>query len=574
MTIPQEIKIISQIGNESFQHPIWQTEIAGDCSYWILLLFILEYIKDDKIKLTDLISIEENLKFEKINQINLSLKKQYSLLELLQYLSFTQDSQIQQLLSCFVFGGLEQAQVEMINKAKQFSLNVDCDQKNTIQKLYHLAHTIFTQSIELLNQIFIKKINIEGKSISPVSSLLSCRQLNAVLHLSHRQQHYYFSFCDENKTIGVFHLFDHLHRIDHLVPYYHYFNSGLLPAKQIQAKSDWINIIGDTYFGEFYTKLRKGKGIDDALQRYGYGHSFEKIKQFFHEDDINIANFEAVFNLDENSPLQGQKAFILGAEPKPTIAEFKRVHINTLCLANNHLKDYGEASLNYSLDQLEQAKIDWIGAGIDQQQAHQYFEIQAQQQKIAIFNGYWHRDIAYQDHDFYALGNSAGVACLNAILFEQMMQYRIQHPQHKMIVICHWGVDFKPTHPEQKKIADILTQIGADLVIGHGAHTIQPIKMINHKPVIFGIGNGVFNSNGEFEKYQALAYGLVVKINVAENKLKLYPIFTHNLKTFWQPYPVDEMQFEQAKKYLTHYLASNEFFSCNDDLGHYIEMNF
>ncbi|HIB6212504.1 TPA: hypothetical protein ACWXDE_005347, partial [Klebsiella pneumoniae] len=39
-------------------------------------------------------------------------------------------------------------------------------------------------------------------------------------------------------------------------------------------------------------------------QRYGYGHSFEKIKSFFQKDDINCINFEAVFNTEMRSPLQ------------------------------------------------------------------------------------------------------------------------------------------------------------------------------------------------------------------------------------------------------------------------------
>jgi len=56
MSIPQEIKIISQIGNQNFQHPIWQTEIAGDCSYWILLLLSLERIVDGSLQLDDVVS--------------------------------------------------------------------------------------------------------------------------------------------------------------------------------------------------------------------------------------------------------------------------------------------------------------------------------------------------------------------------------------------------------------------------------------------------------------------------------------------------------------------------------------
>ncbi|MBH2029177.1 MAG: CapA family protein [Moraxellaceae bacterium] len=574
MHTPQEIKIISQMGQENFKHAIWQTQIEGDCTHWVLLLLILEKILKNELKFDDEIVIEQQLQFYPFDASQ--LEQSYKLGFLLQYLVFTQSYELGLFFAKYIFGDAGQAQKTIISKANSFGIQISftTNTTNTIQNLYLLAQAIFGMPIELIRQVFTKQLSAGSQKIRPISSLFTCHQLDAVLCLTNQNKNYYFSYCNKNQTIGIFQLLDHIHRIDHLVPYYHYFNVGLLPAKQISVKSNYINIIGDTYFGEYYTKRRKKKGIDDALQRYGYQYSFARIKQFFAEDDFNIANFEAVFNLDEYSPLQGEKDFILGAESQQTLTEFKRIHINALCLANNHSKDYGAASLIHSLTVLDQSNINWIGAGNNQQQAHQYFQIQIKQQNVAIFNGYWHRNTAYQDYDFYALGDGAGVACLNAILVEQIIQYKQVYPNHKIIVICHWGQDFQATQTEQEKLANLLTCIGADLVIGHGAHTIQPIQKINHKPVVFGIGNAVFNSNGEFEKYQALAYGLIVQINLIENKMKLYPISTNNLENFWQPYAVTDTQFKQAKLNLTSRLVQKDFFEGQDCLGHYIEMNF
>ncbi|USA45783.1 CapA family protein [Acinetobacter sp. C26M] len=577
MSTPQEIKIMSQIGNEDFQHPIWQMEIAGDCSAWILFYIALKALVEGQLKLEDGVAADAILQAKQIDQSDLVWNSNNSVLQLLQCLSFSQNVVVQQLLGSQLFGNWQQAQIEISSTAGLFGLNIQHQQgstQNTLQKLYGLAKAIFHTPIELLKLIFVKALKINGQEVAPAHSLSSCTQLDAVIYLKDQNQPYYFSYAHSNQTLGIFQLFDQLHRVDHLAPYYHSFQQGLLPVKQIQAKSEWVNIIGDTYFGEFYTEKRKNKGIDDALQRYGYSHSLEAIKHFFGPNDINIANLEAVFNLEENSILDGKKAYILGAKSEPTLAEFKRIHINTVCLANNHLKDYGERSLKHTLALLEQAEIDFIGAGTDQQQAHQCLEIKNDEgQCLAIFNGYWHRKSAYQEYNFYALGNSAGVACINAILFEQVMQYRLQHPKHKIIVICHWGVDFKSIHPEQQKLAKVLTQIGADLVIGHGAHTIQSIQSIHQKPVIFGIGNGVFNSNGLFEKYQALPYGAIARINLNECRLRLYPIYTHNQETFWQPRPVDELQFKQALCALTSQLDSANYIIGQDDLGHYLQLN-
>ncbi|MCH7336167.1 CapA family protein [Acinetobacter sp. NIPH 2699] len=568
MDVSQEIKIITHIGIEDFQHPIWQTKIAVDCSNWVMLLLALEMVNTNPLQLQQEIVLEGSAQD---NLFNPNEKQSYSVLELLQYLAFVQSSELSLKLLSQLFGSSGQAQYAIKEKLQE--LKIDSTMQS-IRDLYRLAEAIFSMPNELVKQVFKKNLVIQGHNLVPTSSLFTCSQLDAILVLDYLNKPIYFSYRAENRSIGVFYLLDKIHRIDHLVPYYHYFTAGQIPTESIQAKSDWLNIIGDTYFGEYYTEIRKNKGVDDALQRYGYQYSFEKIKNFFNQEDVNIANFEAVFNLEKTSPLEGKKAFILGANVNKTLQEFHRIHINTVCLGNNHLKDYGAESLKYTLQSFEDARINFIGAGLDQQQAHKFIEIQTNNKIIAIFNGYWHRDVAYQDYNSYALGGSAGVSCLNAILFEQITHYKKNHPSHKVILICHWGVDFKPTHPEQEVLANLLTQIGVDLIIGHGAHTIQSIKYFNNKPVVFGIGNGVFNSNGEYDKYQALSFGVIVRINVSEEIIQLYPIFTNNLKTFWQPYPVDEHQFEQASSYLTASLMEDDFQYKRNDFGLFVELKF
>lgn len=201
-------------------------------------------------------------------------------------------------------------------------------------------------------------------------------------------------------------------------------------------------------------------------------------------------------------------------------------------------------------------------------------EITFETKHYAIFNGYWHRDTAYLDYDFYALGSRNGVACLNGVLLEQIMRYKQAHPERKIIVICHWGVDFKPITKDQTKLATILTQAGADLIVGHGAHTIQPIQIINQKPVVFNIGNAVFNSDGEYEQQNALPFGCIARLDLAKDIIRLYPIYTNNLQTFWQPYPVDAEDFSKASIYMTSLLTAESYMASQDKLGRYLEVKF
>ncbi len=445
---------------------------------------------------------------------------------------------------------------------------------NQLKNLFLLVKHIYSYPAELKKLFFIRTLSFKNKVYQPITPLLAHPLLTSVLYISHTFRQIYITYSEQNQSIGFFSFLDDIHRLEHLVPYYHYFQEGHVEAKKYSSQTGIINILGDTYFGEMYTEKRKSREQTDALQQYGYHYSFEKIQPFLGKNDINIANFEAVFSLENQSPLKDKKPFILKADTKKTLEEFKSIHLNYLVLANNHLKDYGDQGVAHTLQQLDLANIAYIGAGLNQKDAHNYFEITFETKHYAIFNGYWHRDTAYLDYDFYALGSGSGVACLNGVLLEQIMRYKQNHPERKIIVICHWGIDFKPITKDQTKLATILTQAGADLIVGHGAHTIHPIQIINQKPVVFNIGNAVFNSDGEYEQQNTLPFGCIVRLDLAKDLIRLYPIYTNNLQTFWQPYPVDAEDFSKASTYMTSLLTHENYMTSQDNLGRYVEIKF
>lgn len=572
---PVEIKLLAHIDTTSFDEAIWQFKFDDDISTLLLIDYALEQFQQKKVQAQDVYVVPQNMS-KQIGQQNLGLKtsESYTFTELLQFLIFTQAADVKDALSKMLCGKNEQASLIFSKRAATHNLTLkNASAQNQLKHLFLLLRKIFSYPVEIKKFFFIKELIFKGKSYLPQISLMA-QNVVEVLYLTNSFRKIYLTFSEENQTIGFFLFLDDIHRAEHLIPYYHCFQTQKVTSKICSAPSGIINILGDTYFGEIYTEKRKARGQTDALQQYGYDYSFDKIKAFLGEHDLNIANFEAVFALETQSPLDHKKPFILKADAEPTLAEFKNIHLNHVVLANNHLKDYGDRGLTYTLQQLDQANISYIGAGVNQKDAHSYFEITFNNKYYAIFNGYWHRDTAYLDYDFYALGHKNGVACLNGVLLEQIGRYRLTHPEHKIIVICHWGVDFKPITKEQNKLATILTQAGADLIVGHGAHTIQPVQIINQKPVVFGIGNAVFNSNGEYEKHNALPFGCIVRLDLSKDLLRLYPIYTNNLKTFWQPYPVNAEDFLKASIYMTSLLTPENYIATQDNLGAYIEIKF
>lgn len=572
---PVEIKLLAHVDTTSFDEALWQLEFDEDVSTLLLIDYALEQFQRKNIQPQDVYVVPDHLS-EQVGQQNLGLKpfEHYTFTELLQFLIFTQTADVKDALSNMLFGKLEQANLILSERAAHYHLKLKEDgTQNQFKYLFLLVKNIYAYPTEIRKLFFVKELNFKGKVYLPPTPLMA-QSVVTVLYLTHSFRKIYLTYFEENQTIGFFSFLDDIHRAEHLIPYYHCFQEQNVKPRVCTTQSGIINILGDTYFGEIYTEKRKSKGQTDALQQYGYCYSFEKIRAFLGENDLNIANFEAVFALETQSPLAYKKPFILKAEAEKTLIEFKNLHLNHVVLANNHLKDYGDSGLAYTLEQLDQANIAYIGAGLNQKDAHNYFELTFNNKHYAIFNGYWHRDTAYLDYDFYALGHKSGVACLNGVLLEQIGVYKLTHPEHKVIVICHWGMDFKTITKEQIKLATILTQAGADLIIGHGAHTIQPIQIMNQKPVVFGIGNAVFNSDGEYEQQNALPFGCIARLDLAKDLLRLYPIYTNNLKTFWQPYPVDTEDFSKASIYMTSLLTSENYIATQDDLGAYVEIKF
>jgi len=572
---PVEVKLLAHIDTTSFDEALWQFEFDDDISTLLLIDYALEQFQQKSVQAQDDYVVPEHLS-EQLGQQNLGLKpsEHYTFTDLLQLLIFTQAADVKDALSNMLCGTHEQAYLILSKRAATYDLNL---KKGSTQKqlkhLFLLVKNIYSHPAEIRKLFFIKELNFKGKSYLP-QTLLMAQNVVEVLYLTNSFRKIYLTFFEENQTIGFFSFLDDIHRAEHLIPYYHCFHAQTVSPKVCLAPSGIINILGDTYFGEIYTEKRKARGQIDALQQYGYDYSIEKIKAFLGEHDVNIANFEAVFSLEKQSPFVHKKSFILKADAEQTLAAFKNIHLNHVVLANNHLKDYGDRGLAYTLQQFDQVNISYIGAGTNQKYAHSYFQITFNNKHYAIFNGYWHRDTAYLDYDFYALGHTSGVACLNGVLIEQISRYKLVHPHHKVIVICHWGVDFKPITKEQSKLANILTQAGVDLVIGHGAHTVQPIQSIHQKPVVFGIGNAVFNSNGEYEEHNALPYGCIARLDLSKDRLRLYPIYTNNLKTFWQPHPVNEEEFSKVSNYMTSLLTQENYSLAQDKLGFYVELGF
>ncbi len=70
----------------------------------------------------------------------------------------------------------------------------------------------------------------------------------------------------------------------------------------------------------------------------------------------------------------------------------------------------------------------------------------------------------------------------------------------------HWGVEYDSSpNPRQKEIGRALVDAGADIIVGHHSHTLQPVEIYKGKVIFYSLGNFVFDQGWTKTKDSVLA---------------------------------------------------------------------
>jgi poly-gamma-glutamate synthesis protein (capsule biosynthesis protein) len=164
-----------------------------------------------------------------------------------------------------------------------------------------------------------------------------------------------------------------------------------------------------------------------------------------------------------------------------------------VCLANNHILDYGETALAHTIDKLSNHRIPCFGAGHVNDNFANPLIIERFKNKIAIF-GYCSAGPCLAEK------RSIGPApLLEDKIIEDITNNRDR--ADFIVLQLHWGRQESglPDY-SQIKLARKLIDVGANAVIGHHAHALQPVEYYHNGIIAYGLGNFIF-SNLEIPSY-------------------------------------------------------------------------
>ena len=204
--------------------------------------------------------------------------------------------------------------------------------------------------------------------------------------------------------------------------------------------------------------------------------------------DLCCVNNEFAFS-DRGAPMAG-KAYTFRSRPE-NVSIWNTLGVDVATLANNHVFDYGGEAFSDTLDTLQNAGIDWVGAGrnLEEAMTPAYYELDGL--TVAIVNATRAEKNVMTPE---AGPDSPGVLrCYDTERFEQVIA---QAEQKADVVVCcvHWGTEYSYTLEEvQRSTARTYIDAGADVIVGTHSHCLQGIEYYKGVPVFYSLGNFWFN---------------------------------------------------------------------------------
>ena len=216
---------------------------------------------------------------------------------------------------------------------------------------------------------------------------------------------------------------------------------------------------------------------------------FASLDPALGSSDFSLVNVEMAIS-DRGQP--HWKEFVFRAPPSAaeTIAAGG---VSVANLANNHANDYGQNALLDTIELLEAAGVAAIGAGSNAEEAYQHRLLATSSGVRVAFVG----ASMIVPAGFPATATAPGIASAHSPARARVLDtVRAAAAEADAVVVAvHWGIE-RDTCPsnDQRLLARQLLDAGADAIIGHHPHVLQPVELVGNKLVAYSLGNFVWHS--------------------------------------------------------------------------------
>lgn len=263
---------------------------------------------------------------------------------------------------------------------------------------------------------------------------------------------------------------------------------------------------------------------------YDYASFFRYVKPLLSVADITIGNLETTF-AGKEAGYSGYPAF---NSPAVLAENLQDAGFDVLTTANNHCLDKGTAGLINTLDTLDAAGLSHTGTFRSAEEREQLLIIEKKGIKTAV--------LAYT----YGV-NGPGPAANKSYLVNYMQAEKMIADIKKarsagvqvVVISLHFGQEYQnEPNAEQRRIVQILFNEGADIILGHHPHVLQPAYVYHYeeaggfkdKAVVYSLGNFISDQAG-LERTTSVILNIHIQINQLESNASLQKVTYTPLKT-------------------------------------------
>ncbi len=248
-----------------------------------------------------------------------------------------------------------------------------------------------------------------------------------------------------------------------------------------------LGFAGDICFHDAYSNMsalrERSGGIYDCV--------LPEVMEGIKGVDIFMANNEFPYS-KRGTPTAG-KQYAFRSKPE-NVNLLHEMGIDIVGLANNHAYDHGPDALSDTVDILNEAKVPFVGAGknIDEACKPAYFKING---KTISYTAATQIERVANPDTKEATADSPGVLrTLDATRYVKVIEEAKANSDF-CIAFVHWGSENTDlVEASQRDLAKKYVAAGADLIVGAHPHCLQGLDYVDGVPVIYSLGNFWFNS--------------------------------------------------------------------------------
>lgn len=241
---------------------------------------------------------------------------------------------------------------------------------------------------------------------------------------------------------------------------------------------------------------------------YDFSDFFKEISSYFKASDLAIGNLELTFGGTESGAWRGFPTFNTPDQLANAIADSG---IGILMTANNHTYDTGFFGMKRTLDVVRNLGIETNGSRKDETEP-KYVVKDLNGIKVGMVSYTYETTTATQTRKYLnglllsqeaaPLVNSFCYGRIDAFYQEatEIIAKMKEEGAEYITFYMHWGNEYQRTqNTQQKTIAQKLSNLGVNMIIGGHPHVVQPIEYLYSEDgqtetvCVYSLGNAVSN---------------------------------------------------------------------------------